>query len=338
MQDNAGLVLKEVTKEFQIGRGFSKIRIVAVDGVSMEMDLAKGEILALVGESGSGKTTLARMILGLEKSSSGEILYKGKRIEEWLKRRNRFQFLKEIQMVSQNPFESFNPLKKVEKYLFKVAYRLKNAKSKSEARNYVEKALNMVGLSLNDVENRYPNEFSGGQLQRISIARALIPEPSLIIADEPVSMIDASLRMSIINLIKELNEKKKINFIYITHDLATAYYVSHKIAVMLRGEIVELGPADILASPLHPYTLLLKSSVPEPDPDKAVDCSKIDENLMSKKDIMDAQSQTSFACKFADRCPEVMDVCKKIRPKPHIIDGRVVRCHLFSNKLSTKGV
>jgi len=234
--NNKKLEIKKVTKIFKMGSGFSKINITAVNKVSLEIDLEKGEIFTLAGESGSGKTTLSRMILGIVEPTSGEILYKTKNIFD-MKKKDRYQFMKEVQTVAQNPFESFNPLRKVESYLYKTAIRFGIARDKKEAVDHIEKALNAVGLSLEEISGRYPNELSGGQLQRVAIARALITEPSLIVADEPVSMIDASLRMSIINLLKRLNEESGINFIYITHDLATAYYVSHKIAIMLKGNL-----------------------------------------------------------------------------------------------------
>lgn len=322
--NDSKLEIKGVTKIFKMGSGFSRINITAVNDVSFNIDLEKGEIFTLAGESGSGKTTLSRMILGIIEPTHGEILYKNKNIFN-MKRKERHYFMKEVQLVSQNPFEAFSPLKKVESYLFKTAIRFELAKGKKEAIVYVEKALNAVGLSLSEISGRYPNELSGGQLQRVAIARSLITQPSLIVADEPVSMIDASLRMSIINLIKELNEKSGINFIYITHDLATAYYVSHRIAIMLKGEIVELGTIDILTEPLHPYTKLLRTSIPEPDPNKVLE--GIDKELVISKKRFDS----NYACKFADRCPMKMPICEREEPKDYIVDDRIVKCHLYSN-------
>ncbi|MDI3473425.1 MAG: hypothetical protein PWQ48_1706 [Thermotogaceae bacterium] len=319
------LVVNGVTKIFKMGSGFSRINITAVKDISLEIDLAKGEIFTLAGESGSGKTTLSRIILGIIEPTYGKVLYRNKNIFA-MKRNERRQFIKEVQVVSQNPFEAFNPLKKVESYLFKTAIRFGLARDKKGAIPHVEKALKAVGLSLAEINDRYPNELSGGQLQRVAIARSLITQPSMIVADEPVSMIDASLRMSIINLIKQLNEESKINFIYITHDLATAYYVSHKIAIMLKGEVVELGSIDLLTEPLHPYTELLRTSIPEPDPDKALEA--IDKELVISKRNFDSD----FACKFADRCPSKMKICEREEPKNYIVNGRIVKCHMYSNK------
>jgi peptide/nickel transport system ATP-binding protein len=178
-------------------------------------------------------------------------------------------------------------------------------------------------MGLRDVRGRYPNELSGGQLQRVSIARALITRPSLLVADEPVSMLDASLRMSIVNLFRTLKERQSV--VYITHDLATAYYAADRVAVMLRGWIVEQGPVEkVLGEPKHPYTQVLKRSVLEPDPagrrgDRiAVSASETDDFLRG-------------GCRFAARCPQVMDVCRTAVPRDTVVDGRVVRCHLYTN-------
>ena len=255
------LRVENLTKIFRMGSIFSRTKIVAVNNVSF--DIKEGEIFTLAGESGSGKTTVSRIILGFLEPDGGKIFYKGKEMR-FSDKEERSQFLREIQAIFQNPFETFNPLKKVDRYL------LKTAKNFGVDQGKIVEALKMVGLSYEDVVGKYPQEFSGGQLQRISIARAVILEPSLIVADEPVSMVDASLRMSIINLFKELVNRLKISVLYITHDLATAYYVSDRIAIMLRGNIVEMGSVEkVLGDPKHPYTIMLKESVPEPDPRKA---------------------------------------------------------------------
>ena len=186
----------------------------------------------------------------------------------------------------------------------------------------MEAALQAVGLSLAEVGGRYPNELSGGQVQRVSVARALITNPSLLVADEPVSMLDASLRMSVVNLFKKLKEEKRVSVIYITHDLATAYYTADRIAIMLRGWIVELGPVErVLGHPLHPYTQLLKASVPEADPNKKWQ----DRTTLA---AMETEEYLRSGCRFAGRCPHVMDVCKTNEPPEALADGRMVRCFL----------
>jgi len=176
--------------------------------------------------------------------------------------------MKEVQSIFQNPFETFNPLRKVDSYLHDTAKNF-GMNGKKRDKKAVEEALQSVGLGMEEVQGRYPSEFSGGQLQRISIARALITKPSLLVADEPVSMVDASLRMSIVNLFKELRDEYSVSVLYITHDLATAYYVSDRIGIMFRGNIVEMGDVEeVLMNPKHPYTQMLKESIPEADPRK----------------------------------------------------------------------
>ncbi|MCX7846357.1 MAG: dipeptide/oligopeptide/nickel ABC transporter ATP-binding protein, partial [Dictyoglomaceae bacterium] len=216
--NNYILKIENLTKIFTLGNIFSRIKIVAVNNVSFE--IKEGEVFTLAGESGSGKTTVARIILGFHEPTSGRIIYKGKDITN-LNKENRNFFRSEVQAIFQNPFETFNPLRKVSSYLYETLENFKITKDNMD--EVVENALRSVGLSREEVVDKYPSEFSGGQLQRISVARALITKPSLLIADEPVSMIDASLRMSIVNLFKDLKEKSNVSVIYITHDLATAY-------------------------------------------------------------------------------------------------------------------
>jgi peptide/nickel transport system ATP-binding protein len=181
---------------------------------------------------------------------------------------------------------------------------------------------------LEELSRRYPHELSGGQIQRVSVARALICKPSLILADEPVSMVDASLRMSIVNLFKTLRDEEKVSVIYITHDLATAYYISDRISIMLRGYIVEMGPVEaVLDNPLHPYTKLLKESVPAPDPaDKAGWAKRIG---LSTTEVKEYSRQ---GCKFHGRCPNAMEQCKITDPQDIEAEGRIVKCHLYTKQ------
>ena len=189
--------------------------------------------------------------------------------------------------------------------------------------DFIDHKLKSVGLSHEEFAGKYPNEFSGGQLQRISIARALLTDPRLLIADEPVSMVDASLRMSIVNLFKKLRDETGVSVLYITHDLATAYYVSDRIAIMFRGNIVEMGTVEqVLMAPRHPYTRLLRQSIPEADPDRRwsdrVDLTETEEQEYLRK-----------GCKFAGRCPLVMEKCKTVVPQDVIVEGVLVRCHKY---------
>lgn len=311
------LEIEHLTKAFAFGSLLSRVKITATDNISFYVKPA--EIFALAGESGCGKTTAAKMILGFEAPTSGQIIHKGKREAEV---KNRKVWLTEgIQAVFQDPFGTFNPLRRVERYFFETIRNYKLVKTKAQAAALIEKKLNAVGLKYEDMAGRYPSEFSGGQLQRISIARSLLTEPDLLIADEPVSMVDASLRMAIVNLFKELKEQYGVSVLYITHDLATAYYVSDRIAIMFRGNIVEMGPVEnVLMTPKHPYTKLLRESIPEADPRQ---------KWKSTVKLSDADHEEFLrrGCKFAGRCPVVMDVCKREVPNDVVIEGVQVKCH-----------
>lgn len=325
MDKNTLLKADDLTKVYNLGRIFSREKIVAVNSANFSLPKDKPQIFTLAGESGSGKTTVAKMILGFVEPSAGRILYGDQDITHIKSRAQKMQFMKEIQPVFQNPFETFNPLKRVSTYLFETALNFGIAADRAEAEEVVDLALKRVGLSIDTVRGKYPNEYSGGQLQRVSVARSLITGPSVLVTDEPVSMVDASLRMSIVNLFKSLSQEQGVSVIYITHDLATAYYVSDRIAIMLRGNIVEIGTVEqVLDEPMHPYTQILKDSVPEPDPE-----SKWDKDI-ALTDLERAEYGLS-GCKFAGRCPKVMDVCQGNDPAYVDMDGRKVKCHLYAD-------
>jgi ABC-type glutathione transport system ATPase component len=237
----------------------------AVDDVSLRLEAGRPEIVAIIGESGSGKTTLARMILNLATPTDGTIRFLGVDVRKIRSHRARMDFMRQVQPIFQNPFEAFTPLKRLDRHLFMSARRFTGARG-AEIEARADTALHQVGLSLAEVTGRFPHELSGGQLQRVAIARALIPAPKLIVADEPVSMVDASLRMSIVNRFRSLRDQLQVSIVYITHDLATAYYISDRVLIMQRGRAVESGRArDVLANPQHPYSRLLKASVLSPD-------------------------------------------------------------------------
>jgi peptide/nickel transport system ATP-binding protein len=234
--------------------------------VNFRLEADRPEILAIIGESGSGKTTLSRMILNIERPTQGSIRLDGMDLDDVRGSAARAAFMGKVQPIFQNPFEAFNPLKQVDRYLFMTARRFGSATSDAAAAHAVDVALNKVGLSLKEAQARFPHELSGGQLQRIAIARALLAQPKLIVADEPVSMVDASLRMSIVNLLRSLRDGFGVSIIYITHDLATAYYISDRIIIMRAGEVVESGEArSVLGNPQHEYTRRLKDAVLLPD-------------------------------------------------------------------------
>jgi ABC-type glutathione transport system ATPase component len=255
------LEVRDVSRVFSSGI-FARRQVRAVSGVSFELSADRPEVFAVIGESGSGKTTLARMILHSVRPTQGAILFRGRDLATVRSSRDRLDFMRAVQPIFQNPFEAFNPLKRVDRYLFAAASRFAGAATRAEAERLADVALHQVGLTLAEVKGRFPHELSGGQLQRTAIARALIPRPSLIVADEPVSMIDASLRMTVTNLFRSLRDDLGVSIVYITHDLATAYYVSDRIIIMRKGEVVESGDAaEVLRAPQHPYSILLKESV-----------------------------------------------------------------------------
>lgn len=255
------LELSHVSKTFGFGL-LSRRRVPAVADVGFALQAGAPEIFTIVGQSGSGKTTLARMILGMDAPTSGSIRLLGNDVAHIRGSGNRKLFKGAVQPIFQNPFEAFNPLRQLDHYLFLTARRFGNASDQSRARTSADAALRQVGLSLPEVAGRYPHELSGGQLQRVAIARALLAKPKLIVADEPVSMVDASLRISIVNLFKTLRDDLGISIIYITHDLATAYYISDRIIIMKDGRVVESGDAKtVLAAPQHPYSRQLKDAV-----------------------------------------------------------------------------
>ncbi len=313
------LEVEKLTKTFTLGSVLSRIRITAVDDISFYIQPA--EIFALAGESGCGKTTTARIIMGFDHASSGTIVHSGKKEAK----NEKVWFTEGIQAIFQDPFGTFNPLREVERYFFETIQNYKLAKTKQEAIARIDEKLRLVGLSYEDLAGKYPSEFSGGQLQRISIARALLSDPKLIIADEPVSMVDASLRMSIVNLFKKLRDELGVSVLYITHDLATAYYVCDRIAIMFRGDIVEMGTVEqVLMAPKHPYTQLLRASIPEADPAR---------RWRGEIKLSDTETDEYLrqGCRFAGRCPSVMDICRTTAPPDMTVDGARVSCHLYAD-------
>jgi ABC-type glutathione transport system ATPase component len=253
---------ENLNKIYRLGGLGRSRKIEALKDVNLNVESDKPVIISVVGESGSGKTTLAKTLLRLVEPSSGRAIVYDKPVAGKGVRPPRREFLASIQPIFQNPFEAFSRYRPVEAYLRETATRVAGL-DEAAAQSAVEQALTAVGLEYADVRGKYSNQFSGGELQRVSIARALIPRPNLIVADEPVSMIDASRRMIIINLFLKLKFEAARSFLYITHDLATAYYISDYVAVMNRGAIVEFGPArEVMSDPQHAYTRLLLDSIP----------------------------------------------------------------------------
>jgi peptide/nickel transport system ATP-binding protein len=316
------LEVENLSKVFSIGSILSRVKITAVDNISFH--IAPAEIFALAGESGCGKTTTARIIMGFEHATSGTIVHSGKKEVK----NEKVWFSDGIQAIFQDPFGTFNPLRTVDRYFFETVQNYKLAKNNKDAIDLIDRKLKLVGLSYEEFAGKYPSEFSGGQLQRISIARALVTDPKLLIADEPVSMVDASLRMSIVNLFKKLRDDLGVSVLYITHDLATAYYMSDRIAIMFRGDIVEMGTVEqVLMAPKHPYTKLLRESIPEADPKRRW----VGEIRLSDTEQDEYLKQ---GCRFAGRCPLVMDVCRNVAPPDFQVDGVLVKCHKYASETS----
>lgn len=258
------LEARNVTKVF--GGGLRKEPNIALKDFSLSIDAERPTIIAIVGESGSGKTTMGRLLLGLEKPTQGEVLYQGKDLRqlsgsEWR------AFRQNVQAIFQDPFGVYNSFYKIDHVLTTPLEHFGLARNGKETRAAIEQALRAVGLKPADTLGRYPNQLSGGQRQRIMVARALLLRPKLIIADEPVSMIDASLRVTVLRNLLQLKHEFGISILYITHDLTTAYQISDSIMVLYHGEVVEKGDVELVKHPQHPYTKLLISSIPVPDPD-----------------------------------------------------------------------
>jgi peptide/nickel transport system ATP-binding protein len=316
------LEVREATKVFTSGFFRFQKRIVAVDKASFSISGDKPTIFTLAGESGSGKTTIARMVLGFISPDEGEIIYDGKSIfsltkEEWK------DYRRKVQAVFQDPYSAYNPVYTVDHVLYTPIRKFKLVESDEEAREMVEKALESVGLRHEEVLGRYPYQLSGGQRQRVLLARSLLLKPRLMVADEPVSMLDTSLRAGILNLMIELKEKLGVSFLYITHDLSTASYLSDYIAIMYRGTIVETGPIDdIIEEPLHPYTKLLIESIPIPNPSKRW-------GTRIELPPREFSEEKTTGCKFFDRCPNRMDVCREKRPPAKPVGSRSVACFLY---------
>lgn len=307
---------------------FSKKRTVALRPTSMGLPDSPPTITAVAGESGSGKTTLARLLLGMVKPTSGEIAYQGKPLSQ-MRAEERRRFRREVQAVFQDPFEVYNPFYKVDHALVQPVEKSFPELSRAEVREKIEDALQAVGLRPEETLGRYPHQLSGGQRQRVMTARALVLRPRIIVADEPVSMVDASLRATILESLLKVHEEFGISLIYITHDLTTAYQLSETIMMMYRGTVVEAGSVDqVIKDPQHPYTQLLVDSIPLPNPKQK--WGQLDFGAHMLGDVNGSGS--GRGCPFASRCPHVMDICRQETPpdfRTH--PQRTVACFLYQD-------
>jgi oligopeptide/dipeptide ABC transporter ATP-binding protein len=313
----------------------SKGHTVAVDDVSLAINEDNPSITAIAGESGSGKTTLARLLLGVIQPTSGSIQYRGKALTA-MDGRSRKDFRREVQAIFQDPYEAYNPVYKVDQTLTVPVRKFGLARTREEADRRIEESLRLAGLRPEDTLGRYPHQLSGGQRQRIMVARALLLHPRVILADEPVSMVDASLRATILESLVRLKREMGISLIYITHDLTTAYQVSQNIYVLYRGSVAEVGSVEkVIRQPLHPYTRLLVSSVPLPDPDVQWGGET---NLEARAGAPSPPPKEAPGCKFADRCPFAMAECRRARPPLFRTDeDRAVACYLYKDAPEVSG-
>ncbi len=316
------LELKNVTKIF----GTKSEQTIALEDMTLALDENFPKIITVAGESGSGKTTTGMLLLGFYGPTMGEVLFRGKPLYD-LKGADLFQFRREVQAVFQDPFAVYNPFYVVDNLLSIPIKNFKLARSRTEARELMEEALQRVGLRPEETLGRYPHQLSGGQRQRIAVARALLLKPKLLITDEPVSMVDASLRSTILKALRGLNQEYGVPIFYITHDLTTAYHISDYIIILYRGSVMEAGNVDtIIRDPKHPYTKLLVSSIPWPDPDL----------VWGGAEDMIQKSQVAFksitGCKFAPRCPYRMDICDTKPPEMYLMDrDRAATCYLYKD-------
>ncbi|WP_436341226.1 ABC transporter ATP-binding protein [Lactobacillus johnsonii] len=280
-EKNKILEVKNLKQYFKVGRSTVK----AVDDVSFY--IYEGETFGLVGESGSGKTTTGRSILHLYEPTSGEIIFKGKDINKLKGRKEKMQFRRDAQMIFQDPYASLNPRMTVEDIIAEGLDIHQEVKNKADRKKRVYELLDLVGLN-KEHASRFPHEFSGGQRQRIGIARALAINPKFVVADEPISALDVSIQAQVVNLMKELQEKKKLTYLFIAHDLSMVKFISDRIGVMRFGKLLEVGTADeVYNRPLHDYTKSLISAVPIPDPDIERQRQRIkydDSKVESRKD------------------------------------------------------
>jgi oligopeptide/dipeptide ABC transporter ATP-binding protein len=324
------LETRHVRKVFARGGGLfkPKTETVALNNFSLAVEDDAPIFTTIAGESGSGKTTLANLLLGFLTPSSGEVLFRGKNVWTMTPEERRL-FRKEVQAIFQDPFEVYNPFYKIDHVLTTPIKKFNLASTKAQTYELITTALHTVGLNPEDTLGRYPHQLSGGQRQRVTIARALVLQPRIIIADEPVSMVDASLRATILESLRTLHRDFGISFIYITHDLTTAYQMSNNIVVLYRGAVAEAGDVEhVIKHPQHPYTQELIASIPLPDPDQR--WGQNGATMQPAPDIKQSVTQIGVGCRYADRCPHVMPKCHAIAPPLYqTAEHQAVACYLY---------
>jgi peptide/nickel transport system ATP-binding protein len=318
-----------LTRHFKIGSALSRGTLHAVDDVNLV--IGAREIVALAGESGSGKSTIARLLAKVYRPTSGEIYFEGQPVSRIRSRRDLLRYRGDVPMVFQDPFSSLNPVHRAAHGLMRSLKLHRPDLPESRRQAEAEAALEAVGLSPGDVLRRYPHELSGGQRQRLGFAQALALRPKLILADEPVSMLDVSIRIGLLNLMTGLRDNEGVSILYITHDIASARYVADRLVVMYAGQVAESGPVeDVLARPMHPYTQLLLSAVPDPrapvSPDAGTDTG-------DPPRVIDPTP----GCRFRWRCPLAIDECHQLTPQlRELLPDHAAACHVAAPDLATR--
>lgn len=318
------LEVRHLVKHFPIGAFFQTKYVHALNDVSFSIN--RGQVVALVGESGSGKSTTARLVIRLIQPTSGEILLDGVDVLKTEPRKASLEFRRRVQMIFQDPFGSLSPNHSIGYQLERPLLIHKRATPGKQLRDKVHELLATAGLNPpEEMAEKFPFELSGGQRQRVSVARALAVEPEIILADEPISMLDVSIRMGVLNLMQRLKEERGIGFLYITHDLASARYIGDQTMVMYAGHIVESGEStNLMEDPRHPYTQLLLSAVPNPH-------AGLTTRTVQARGEVPSLINPPPGCPFAPRCPHVMDVCRQVMPPVSTISHHHwLRCHLFA--------
>jgi peptide/nickel transport system ATP-binding protein len=323
MPDDPGRELlraEHLTRHFKIGGTLARRTLHAVDDVNFS--IGRREIVALAGESGSGKSTIARLLARVYKPTAGEISYEGKPLSRLRSRRDRLRYSGQVPMVFQDPFSSLNPVFRVSHGVMRSLRLHRPELSQSQRRDEAARVFEVVGLGA-EMLQRFAYELSGGQRQRVGFAQALVTRPKLILADEPVSMLDVSIRIGLLNLMTKLRDEEDVSILYITHDIASARYVADRLIVMYAGQIAETGPIeDVLASPKHPYTQLLLSAVPDPRAPLGV-AAETDRGEPPK--VIDP----SPGCRFRWRCPLAIDTCSRVTPVlAELAPGHQAACHV----------
>jgi peptide/nickel transport system ATP-binding protein len=319
-----------LSKQFRIGGGLVRRTLHAVDNVNL--DIGEREIVALAGESGSGKSTIARLLARIYEPSAGEIYFAGRPVSQLRSRTDTLRYRGDVPMVFQDPFSSLNPVFRVSHGVLRSLKLHRPELSKDDRMAAASRLFEVVGLTpAADVLSRFPYELSGGQRQRVGFAQALAMRPKLILADEPVSMLDVSIRIGLLNLMAQLRDEQGVSILYITHDIASARYVADRLIVMYAGQIAESGPVeDVLASPRHPYTQLLLSAVPDPKADYA-DGASTDTGEPPK--VVDPTP----GCRFRWRCPLAIDACHSVTPSlAELAPGHDAACHVAQSGATVK--